>query len=349
MSPKRWLIIFSILSILLIILLSSLNYIIDPYGYQTREDKYIINLSRINKPQILHSRINSEGDYYIVGTSRMMRVDPLYIEKLTNKKVHNINISGSTLAENYMVANYLKSKNKKFIYGFDAFSLNKTRLKHTEIQNRYKTYQKELNNLNNIFTQYFNIDLLSISLKHNKDRRKKVDFRSNYNEENKMIYNYSINDVDNEQGYDNQNKKKNFSNYKAYDKDDIIKLAKIGTKDDKFIIFPKHYYNYILFEKYQNINTQYLESIKTLVENTNAEVWSFYQINDLTKNMNNFDIYGWHFKPKIGEKIMEEVFTNKNKFGILLTKNNINQYIESIRKNIQIESNSNLFLKLQKD
>jgi len=345
MNSRKWILLFFSLSSILIAAILYFNYIVDPYGYQSRENKFIRNLSEVTKTNIIHNRLISDGDYYLIGTSRMVRLDPYYIEKISNKKTHNIHIDGSTLKENYMLAQYVKYKKKNFIYGFDAFSLNENRLKHQEIRLRYQTYKKGLSHSANFFTQYFSADLLSASLKHQKDVKKGKNFFLKHTEEDKRTYSYSIEAVNKEQGYDNQDKKKNFSNYKAYEKIDIVKLAKLGTKDDKFIIFPKHYYNYILFEKYQNINTLYLESIKTLVKNTDAEVWSFYQINELTKNMNNFDGYGWHFKPKIGRLIFDKIFNpskKPNKFGILLTKDNVDIYIKSIKQkiiNLSIYSN----------
>ena len=340
MNPKKWLLAFLLLSMILILSISSFNYYIDPYGYQSRENKYIRNLSEISKTTILHNRIISDGYYYLIGTSRLVRLDPSFIEKVSSKKTHNIHIDGSTLKENVLLAKYVKSKNKNFIYGFDAFSLNQSRLKHKEIQNRYETYKKELASNPNIFTKYFNSELLSVSLKHLKSERKNRDYYDKFTIENNYTYNYSIQAVNKDKGYDNKQQKKNFSNFKSYPTEKIQELAHLATEDDIFIIYPKHYFHYKLFEKYQNINQQYLEAIKTLVENTNARVWSFYEFNEITMNTDNFDAYGWHFKPKIGKLIFARVFNDPNvnvsdSFGVLLTKQNLDSYLMKIQNDLK--------------
>jgi len=340
MNPKKWLLGFLTLSIIFIAGISSFNYYVDPYGYQSRENKYMRNLSEISKTTVLHNRLISEGYYYLIGTSRLVRLDPSYIEKISKKKTHNIHIDGSTLKENLLLANYVKKKKKNFIYGFDAFSLNESRLEHKEIQHRYETYKMELSSNPNIFTQYFNSELFSVSMKHRRSVKKNRNFYEKFSVENGYQYTYTIDAVNNNKGYDNKQQKKNFSNYKSYSQEKIIELASLASKEDIFIIYPKHYYNYILFDKYQKINQQYLFAIKTLVENTKAKVWSFYQFNDITKDSNNFDAYGWHFKPNIGKLIFARIFNKPNNlgidsFGTLLTKENINDYLLKLKSDLE--------------
>ena len=68
--------------------ISALNYIIDPYGYQSRDGKFVKNLTMYNKPNVTNARINSDGYYYLIGSSRMARVNPQMIEKISAKKTH---------------------------------------------------------------------------------------------------------------------------------------------------------------------------------------------------------------------------------------------------------------------
>jgi hypothetical protein len=80
-----------------------------------------------------------------------------------------------------------------------------------------------------------------------------------------------------------------------------------------------------LFQKYQNIENKYFRVIEVLVNNTKAKVWSFYQINSITKNEIFFDENGWYFKPKIADIIFARIYNNDKKiinskiFGTLLT------------------------------
>ena len=118
-----------------------------------------------NKPHVTNARINSDGYYYLIGSSRMARVNPQIIEKISGKKTHNIKIDGATLPENSHLANKVKEKGKFFIYSFDAFSSNKQRESYKEIKNRYENYQKELEN-NIFFSKYFNSDITLRTLQH---------------------------------------------------------------------------------------------------------------------------------------------------------------------------------------
>ena len=328
-----------ICTFIFIVLILSFNYIIDPYGYNSRDNKFVKNLSMTNKPQVVNARLNSIGYYYLIGTSRMARVNPKTIESLTGKRTHNIKINGSTLRENKLLANAVKSRGKHFIYGFDAFSLNISRNTHQEIKNRYLTYKKELNK-GNFFTYYFNNDITVRSFQHIAKKLKGTSFNSKYMQENNVISTYSLENAAKHAGLKNIQKKKNFSNFKRYSDKDIIGLAKLGDKNDIFIIFPQHSYYYMLFAKYQNIEKQYFEAIKLLVKNTNAKVWSFYGYNYITNNKNNFDKNGWHFKPKISKLIFQKILKNtqnniKDDFGVLLTKDNVDAYLKTLHVEIQ--------------
>lgn len=324
---------FFVLSIFL------LNYFIDPYGYMSRQNKFIKNISMVNNPQVINARINSDGFYYLIGTSRMSRIDPHIIEILTKQPTHNIKIDGATLRENYYLAQEIKKRNKNFIYGFDAFSLNITRNNYDEINYRFELYKNELQN-NNRFTNFYNSDITIRSLQHLSKNLQNYPYNKKYIEENEHNFNYNKQSILDHTGIANNTNKKNFSNYKIYDEQDIIALAKLGTYDDIFIIFPKHFYHYQLFQKYQNIEAQYFKAIKLLVTNTNAKVWSFYGYNDITIDKKNFDDNGWHFKPKISELIFKKIFYKEDdkipkNFGVLLTKSNIDSYLKQIH--LQIE------------
>ena len=121
-----------------------MNYLIDPYGYQSRDEKFVKNLTMFNIPNVTNARINSDGYYYLIGSSRMARVNPLLIEKITSKKTHNIKIDGATLTENRLLASKVKEQGNFFIYSFDVFSTNQSREKYSEINTRYKTYLNKM-------------------------------------------------------------------------------------------------------------------------------------------------------------------------------------------------------------
>jgi len=323
---------------LFITIFVSMNYIVDPYGYNSRDNKFIKNISMFNKPHVTNARLNSDGYYYLIGTSRMSRVDPRVIEGITDKDTHNIKIDGATLKENILLAKEVKMLNKNFIFGFDAFLLNRNRLSHKEINNRYNVYKDELNQ-STLLTKFFNSDITIRSVQHilksikGKDRNKRFTDENAQNPE--QDYNFSFENVVSNSGVLSKNDvdKKSFSNYATYPNSEIIELAKIATEEDIFVIFPKHYFYYGVFSKYQDIEKKYFSAIKLLVENTKAKVWIFYGKNYITTNKHNFNDTGWHFKPKISDLIFSKIFNqgdSTHSFGTLLDKSKIDAQLNRI-------------------
>ena len=123
-----------------------------------------------NKPNVTNARIHSDGYYYLIGSSRMARVNPIVIERITGKETHNIKIDGATLSENRLLASKVKEQGNFFIYSFDVFSSNKSREKYSEINTRFNTYLKELES-STLFDKYFN----SVSTTINSDHTTSLD------------------------------------------------------------------------------------------------------------------------------------------------------------------------------
>ena len=319
-------------------LLILMNYLIDPYGYQSRDGKFVKNLTMFNKPNVTNARIYSDGYYYLIGSSRMARVNPTVIERITGKKTHNIKIDGATLSENRLLASKVKEQGNFFIYSFDVFSSNKSREKYSEINTRFNTYLKELES-SILFDKYFNSDITIRSIQHAVKYLRGENLNKQYLEQNSrysdLRYDLSLKNS----GVLNNLDKSNFSNFESYSSEEIVKLAKLGTKDDIFIILPKHTSFYYLFSKYQDIENQYFSAVKKLVHNTKAQVWSYYGLNDITQDENNFIDNGWHFKPQVSNVIFQEVFESPDQIenqaiGVLITKENLNDYLSFVSKDI---------------
>lgn len=85
-------------------------------------------------------------------------------------------------------------------------------------------------------------------------------------------------------------------------------------------------------ELYKYASSQYIKYLKDIV--SICPVWNFSGINDIDLNPYNF-INGGHYFYFVGDKMIETIYspipntTDMNAFGILLTKDNIDQYIES--------------------
>ena len=340
MKSTKWIKIFFGLSFFLAILICGVNYIVDAYGLNSNKDKFVNNLTTINKPSVTNLKIKLKADYYLIGTSRVMRIDPNLIEKyLKNKKVYNINISGATFKENSMLASKLKEQNLNFIYGFDAFSLNKNRLEQKDLINRYDSFKNAINEDININT-YLSSDYFLLNLKDILKKILKIDLYKYFILEDNKVCKVTFDGVEEHLDLSNKGNKKSYTNFELVKDDEIVKLVKNTNEKDIFIIYPKHFYHYVLFQKYQNIEEKYFKAIKLLVNNTNAQVWSFYGINEITLDEYNFDENGWHFKPKISNLIFARIFNDKSvevpeDFGVLVTKDNIDEHLENLRKQIK--------------
>ena len=213
--------------LLTLFLFSVMNYLIDPYGYQSRDAKFVKNLTMFNNPNVTNARIHSDGYYFLIGSSRMARVNPIVIEKITGKKTHNIKIDGATLSENRLLASKVKEQGNFFIYGFDVFSSNKSREKYSEINTRYKTYLKELES-SIFFNKYFNSDITIRSIQHAIKSFKGENLNKQHLEQNSRYSDFSFNLALNSSGVLNNLHKSGFSNFESYSYEEVLSLIHIS-------------------------------------------------------------------------------------------------------------------------
>lgn len=226
------------------------------------------------------------------------------------------------------------------ILGFDAFTLNDSRMLHSEIKNRSIALENELSSKS---LWYLSLEpALMASAKH---LLKKLAGEST--DDFYEIFNSKSNPAPTFKGIDKHlnismtypPEKGSFAKYDI-NISKINNLAQNLTSNDIVIIYPKYYMHYLLFDEFQDIETKYFEAIKYLVQKTSSTVWSFYGINSITTNPKNFDADGWHFKPKIAELVFAKVFSDKNKtvpadFGVKLTSQNINSHLAKLREERQ--------------
>ena len=200
---------------LLLVCILSINYLVDPYGYKSRQGKFIKNLTMFNKPHVTFARLHPKGYNYLIGSSRMARINPLEIEKMTGKTTHNIKIDGATLVENSFLVNEVKKRDKFFIYSFDAFSSNQNRQQYEEIKNRSEIYQNEIVD-NKIWSKYFNSDITIRTLQHLIKKLRNEHLDKQYLEENNRSSSYSVDQMSLESGVLGNLDKANFSNFTPY-------------------------------------------------------------------------------------------------------------------------------------
>jgi len=214
------------LTTIVYILLQILCYFFDPYGYNNRKNKFDSDLCYTNKPIVLNNKLVRSSGYFLVGTSRVMRINPLLAEKYTNKSTCNINISGITIAEEFEVLKKVKLKNSNFIAGFDDFSLNEDYAKRPEIINRAKQYHEILKEDHYLFS----LDEVLLTLKIIIKKTLHKDYFASEKKENTTNYPFTVQAIKHD-AVDGElrNYQPDFSAIKA--------VAELGKKNDIFIIF----------------------------------------------------------------------------------------------------------------
>ena len=320
-SYKRWSKSLLAITFALILLIMATVYLTDPLGTHSngRFTKYT------NSDNLKHFNIKLNGEYELalLGTSRLMAIDPYHIQNLVNKKIVNLALSSVSFKTQKSLAVELKHKQKNIIYGFDCFSLNTSTLdikRHQEIHEQINTSSLKY---------YLDKDLLITSVKTLRNFIQNRD------------YNYSLIEKDNTAAVHSTSSldKLLSSYYQRFSlpkEREILELAKIADADDIFIIYPKYQHFYSFFQKH-GIEEKYFHAIKLLVNNTDAKVYCFYGINEFTRSKENFDNYGWHFKPKVGKNIFDEIYKESTAHGpspYLLTRYNVDEVLQTLSKNI---------------
>ncbi|MBL1243820.1 MAG: hypothetical protein COA39_005410 [Sulfurimonas sp.] len=326
MKEKRAIKIWASIVVLLIPLVLSINYFTDPYGIRNIEAAFVNNVTKNNHIRILN-KLKVRSDYYLLGTSRLRRIDPLDIQRHLDKSVHNINIEGSSFYENLFLAEEVKAMKKNVIFGFDALTLNSNR---KQIQRLNELIGIKKNYIYKNLLQYSSTQMLHDSLSHmaykflDKDRDyffKKEDTFKAVKVTPSML---------NERG-------KIYLDYEIIPNKDIEKLVRILDKGDVVVVYPLYYLYSKYFQEHKNIEVKYFNAIKYLVNNTSSKVYIFYGVNNITIDHNNFDKGGWHFKPKVGRAVFECILKMKcsDDFGTLLTVNNVEMHLNKLSYDIK--------------
>ncbi len=313
------------------------NYIIDPFGLKSTDDKDLQNLQDTEYSYIYPVKISQKAPYYLVGSSRTKYFNLNKASNYLNNHIIRIGMSGQTLDESLFLIERIKANKNNFISGLDVFSINEYYF--ADRKNRLiQDFTKD--DISSFFTFYLHFYTTQASLRYIRNKILSLPH-------NKLFI-----DKDSMQGKENSHQeiehirfldnKKNFNRsfrFYNFDTQKILNLARLADSSDIFILFPKYAYYYKLFAKY-GVQEQYFRALKLLVTNTKARVFSFYGINSITLDKDNFDDEAWHFKPKISEVILARIFNDSkvnvpSDFGVELSQDNIDKYLESMRKEVQ--------------
>jgi hypothetical protein len=356
MHVKKWLRLSLMNSILFVLSLSGINYLIDPYGFNNFFIKDKINSKKFSNTGFTTSFkadiINNGGfDSIFLGSSRIGVMNPEIINKELNLKTFNLAYQGSiTKIHNklFFYANHFNSI-KYLFYGIDFLSFNKNLLIERDYKDFY-SYQEEVENFKDIslISKYFSLDtfLKSITLV------------------SKNIL--GIQKIDTQ--YSNKNGMRNFDNYKFMLEENNYNInVEIKTHIDSYFVKNGLYDNYEF--SYENleyfkeiieycknnsikvyvyippINVSHLMAIRDRVGYFQFELFKrelaqitdfvdFTGINNITTNNSNY----WdssHLKKELTSTIFNELLKEKNKHYSLVNKNNIEEHLKKLKKDLE--------------
>lgn len=331
MKHKRFIFTFLIFFFFIAVSLVVVNFIVDPlYTFKSTSNIDIKQKDfneRVQKTNYLKF-INDDFDSLLLGSSRATYINTNFLPG----KVFNFAVNAISVKEyDDVIQNFIKitGKTPKKIYiGVDPFSFN---LKNNgEIRNA-------LINTDNMFYPYKNLislDLFEISLKNivltYKFNRNIFDRKQRFYDKKMVKGLQTENTVSNEpyitasKGY--TLKVPRNINFK------IFRNLKNKYKKTEFIIFTMPLHNII----YKDIKNQrnYALWLKGLVK-IFGEVNHFMYENEISKSYFAF-FDAFHFYPYVGKQILnriKEINTTtdiNDSFGIILTRNNIDIYLQKL-------------------
>lgn len=334
LSAKTWSIAFVLIIFLGSLFIVSINYYLDPFGLRSVEDKNFTNLSRVSYSYLYPIKIAQKAPYYLVGSSRTRRINLPLLAYYLHKHIIFVGMPAQSFEESLTLIKALKVNGSHFVSGFDAFALDTTYLYPNRLLEVFSTQSTMIDFLLNIHTFQATLLILTDALLSHPNNWSFIQ------EDIRIGKTNSYEDIEQEKFLKQLRIPKNITSFPYnINESQILEFATLGDSQDIIIIFPKHAYYYKLFEKY-GVQEKYFHAIELLVNNTKARVYSFYGINSITRDKANFDDYGWHFKPKIGNLILARIFQDESvevpkDFGVELTKENVGAYLQNLRDSIQ--------------
>lgn len=343
MKAKKWINLFIIFSFLTMLFIVSINYIIDPLWTFSHSNKFNNNQDGFDERQQKSNFIFNHGlnDFngILLGSSRSTFINQ---NSFKNMKIYNYALNAIKPNEYKDYINFAKkSKDKDFEYiiiGLDFFGTNLlTEAKIEKPQYYINTAQssfykyKMLLSLSTFKKSFKNIENSLFGEKLFYDRNN-IKYQLVVSEDER-IKNFSINMI---------SQPSNFRNSKYIYNNEYINILKELKKENpntKFIIFTSAITSNLLVSilKDEKRINEYERWLKETIE-VFSEINHFMTINSITTNLNNYSDAD-HAYPNIVSLIARKI-SEKNSddipkdFGMVLTKKNINNYIENLKREI---------------
>ena len=361
MNNKKWIKVWFLTIVFIILGIGGFNYLIDPYGINNFYKKSGINIykkSNTGYTYIVKTNAIKENkfDTLMLGTSRIGSMNPEIVNKYINGKAFNFSIPISTTEIQYKLFLYnLKYNNiKHLIYGIDFMSFNKNRTIEVDYMDFYELEDK-IENKEKIssYPLYFN----STTLEHSFDV-----LRNNISGRNKIERQYLLKNGMREFGNHIQNLKSGKLNIDANIK------ASIGSFFTPLGVYKNYEFSYKYLEHFKKIieycknnNIQVFVYIPPMYSDhfdalSSAGYYDEFELfkKELVKITNYTDLTGhntvsnnkhnyWdssHLRNELTEVVMAKVFNDKSMqvpydFGKTITKDNIDNHLEILKSQIK--------------
>lgn len=342
-SYRKWTITTLSLTALVLIAVTTVNYIIDPYGVYHFSGKSYNYQKNIDSNPYLFKTFQSrkyQPEAVVLGTSRAMRLNPPKIKTLTKENAYNLGLPAATPYINFKYLEYLLKvdhKLKTVFLGLDFEVFDMGYLNHASFE------EKRLNSF--FYTQDIFSTLLSESAL--KDSLEVV--RDNLNNTNNFTETRYLGDgsFDENHVYPADNNKNTLQvipttlQLKSESMLYINKIKELCEQNDidlYMYISPAHA---ILLETYwqSNLWSKFEDWKRQLVDI--APIWDFSGYHEISmSSLHNTDNYNdlSHFSKKVGDLILYRMLGKElNKvpsyWGVYMTHENIEKHLENLRLN----------------
>lgn len=337
-APAGWLRWFFTSALVLLGLVGLFNWYIDPLGCRNKDGAFV-DLLYDDAPEFVKARFDSDRyDLALLGSSRLFRADPWFLDSLTGKFSMNLSVAGASFNLNVMLLERIKQRGGAVLCGFDCFTLNKSRELYPEEAAKQARFEQ-------VFSQpawadYMTIRLLNYATlrqsmrevyRHAKGKHSGATFTAWDTTSYQMLEHIIPTSFE-------ANAKNKFSKFTMYPDSVLLHFASLFEEGDKILIPAKYYRWYDYFDRY-GISDRYFDAIALVVKHTRADVYSFYGRSYVTRDSSNFDENGWHYKPRIARRMLSQLYAEGDELppdalgiGVKLTAQNVDAYLDSLRR-----------------
>lgn len=321
---------YSVLKILFLVvgLVFSFNYMIDPYGKQNffceEEFKPILNERAKKYHDIFYEQKIKNYDSLILGSSRVMKIVPSHFEQ--TKSFYNFGVHVANNAEKlFLIEEWLKVKKiKKVYFGIDYYNFHKNK---RPLYVDYDKFKKD------DYGNYLSMSTLKLSFKSLLNKMNNSpqtyfmeDGSLNYYEKDKLIlenkYDFSLKTfihMAQENIQDDMIKDQFIIEERVFEILEKVKLLSIKYNFELYVfITPMQSEGIKIIKKDEYLNSQ-IEYIDDKLVQIFGKVYSFHELNRYNDDSSNFyDLV--HYREMIGDKILLSLSKNESDYAKILTK-----------------------------